>query len=72
MKLHRTNKTPGKTSASTAVRRLALWAERYQKIARLHPLCSCIQSILFPSITRYHYHTMGNPDILTLKTRDLL
>ena len=24
MKLHRTNKTPGKTSASTAVRRLAL------------------------------------------------
>ena len=24
-------KTPGKTSASTAVRRLALWAERYQK-----------------------------------------
>ena len=24
-------KTPGKTSASTAVRRLALWTERYQK-----------------------------------------
>ena len=24
-------KTPGKTSASTAVGRLALWAERYQK-----------------------------------------
>ena len=48
MKLHRTNKTPGKTSASTAVRRLALWAERYQKIARLHPLCSCIQSNPLP------------------------
>ena len=43
----RTHKTPGKTSASTAVRRLALWAERYQKIARLLPLRSCIQSILF-------------------------
>lgn len=40
-------KTPGKTSAGQAVRRLALWAERYQKIASLHPLRSCIQSILF-------------------------
>ena len=33
----RTHKTPGKTSASTAVRRLALWAERNQKIDILAP-----------------------------------
>ena len=33
--------------AKEAVRRLALWAERYQKIARLPPLHSCILSILF-------------------------
>jgi len=42
----RTHKTPGKTSASTAVRRLALWAERYQKIVSLHPVNP------LPSITR--------------------
>ncbi len=31
-------KTPGKTSASTAVIRLALWAERYQNAyALFHP-----------------------------------
>ena len=39
---HRTHKTPGMTSASIAVRRLALWAERYQKIVSPHPLRSCI------------------------------
>jgi hypothetical protein len=32
-----------------AVRRLALWAERNQKIVSLHPLRSCILSILFHS-----------------------
>ena len=42
-------KTPGKTSAGRAVRRLALWAERYQKIVSPHPLRSCILSILFHS-----------------------
>jgi hypothetical protein len=45
--------TPGKTVAIAAGASTStdfpLWAERYQKIASLHPLHSCILSILFHS-----------------------
>ena len=41
-------KTPGKTSASTAVRRLALWAERYQKIVSRHKFGVCVEFRLCP------------------------
>ena len=50
-------KAPGKTSAGQAVRRLALWADRNQKIVILFPLLSNRMSII----------ECCDPDFATLK-----